>query len=93
MKIFSFTISFVLGVLTPLFISIAEFLFSLKSCNLNLFSMTFWLLMAPSVLLILPTFYALFTSFLISMHKQYEFITTKFAIRKTLLNHALLVNL
>ncbi|KAI1733201.1 cadherin EGF LAG seven-pass G-type receptor 2 [Ditylenchus destructor] len=84
-----FTLAFVLGVFVPSLCSIGVFLTS-ANCLLTPTTKAIWLLVGPSLVFLLLTFYAVITSAMISLHKQYDLVLSKFAIRRSLANHSIL---
>ncbi|KAI6229219.1 hypothetical protein M3Y95_00508200 [Aphelenchoides besseyi] len=78
------TLCFSIGLILPCLISTATFMLS-SGCGLSIANMNLWFIVGPMVLFLLLNFYALATSFLISLHNQYEMIVVKFRLRRLLL--------
>uniref|UniRef100_A0A914YDA7 Uncharacterized protein n=1 Tax=Panagrolaimus superbus TaxID=310955 RepID=A0A914YDA7_9BILA len=83
------SICILIGLLLPTALSAANF-FILPTCSLTTTSPALWLMLSPMVIFILLNFYALATSFLISLSKQYDIVASKFSLKRTLLTHTLL---
>ncbi|KAI6226363.1 hypothetical protein M3Y99_01296100 [Aphelenchoides fujianensis] len=80
----SLTLCFSAGLILPCLISTTAFLFS-AGCQLDVGGRNLWFIAGPMVLFLMLAFYALATSFLISIHNQYEALVAKVRLRRLLL--------
>uniref|UniRef100_A0A1I7RLZ2 Cadherin EGF LAG seven-pass G-type receptor 2 n=2 Tax=Bursaphelenchus xylophilus TaxID=6326 RepID=A0A1I7RLZ2_BURXY len=86
----NYVFSFIFGLLAPC-ISCTAIFFLSEGCTLQPGSRNLWLLIAPVVLLLMFSFYALATSFIVSFSKQYDVIVAKHGLKKMLASHAILL--
>ncbi|CAD5218600.1 unnamed protein product [Bursaphelenchus okinawaensis] len=86
----NYIFSFIFGLLTPCIASTVIF-FASDGCSLQFGSRNLWLMAAPVILLLMLSFYALATSFIVSFSKQYDVIVAKHGLRKMLGSHVVLL--
>uniref|UniRef100_A0A7E4VR33 Protocadherin Fat 1 n=1 Tax=Panagrellus redivivus TaxID=6233 RepID=A0A7E4VR33_PANRE len=79
----------ILGVLTPLALTATTFI-TAPTCSLTATTSAFWLIVTPLTVFLLLSFYAVATSFLISMNKKYNLIAAKFDLKKAVIVHSLM---
>ncbi|KHJ98512.1 laminin G domain protein [Oesophagostomum dentatum] len=83
---------FLLGVLIPALLGCVSFLLATQ-CSVAPNDWLFWTLVVPIALMLLLSFYASTTSFLVSTNKQFDVIVVKFHLRRALCQHFLLCSL
>uniref|UniRef100_A0AC34PUQ4 Uncharacterized protein n=1 Tax=Panagrolaimus sp. JU765 TaxID=591449 RepID=A0AC34PUQ4_9BILA len=83
-------IAFIVGILIPGLISATNFFYQ-PLCTSSFKSISTFIIIGPALFYLLLNFYALSTSFLVSLKKQYFLISAKYSLKKTLIIHCALI--
>ncbi|ETN76935.1 cadherin domain protein [Necator americanus] len=81
-----------LGVVIPALVGCVSFLLAAE-CSVAPQEWLFWVLTVPIAFMLLLSFYASATSFLVSSNKQFDVIVVKFQLRRALCQHFILCSL